>query len=108
MQFLQNQHEAVVEDAPVGVVECIGRGSRTQLFQDIVEAGQRQVRMLHQHAFAKRVEFFGNIIDGDTLSVCTIRERKGRETSNLEIDWIVALTQSRSLTEAPDNVDARG
>lgn len=79
VQFLQDQHEATVEDTPVCVVECCGCGSRTQLLQDIVEAGQCQVRMLRQHALAKRVELFGKTIDGDTLSICAIRKRKGRE-----------------------------
>ena len=45
----------------------------------IVQSGQRQMRMLPQHALAMRVEFFGDDADGLLLDVVGIGEREGIE-----------------------------
>jgi hypothetical protein len=60
VQLLQDQHQAVVEDAPVGGGERGGVGAGAQLLQHVVEAGESEVRVLRQDALAVGVEVFGD------------------------------------------------
>ena len=48
VQFLQDQHEAIVEGVPVLTGQCGGIGARAELFQNVVDAGEGKMRMLGQ------------------------------------------------------------
>jgi hypothetical protein len=91
VQLLQDQHQAIVEDAPVGGGESGGVGAGAQLLQHVVEAGEGQVGVFRQDTLAVGVELFGDFADRCDLNF--MRCRKG--------EWIEAtrLDEARSVLE---------
>jgi len=63
VQFLLDQNESIVKDATLFCVEIVSFRPGLQPFQYIIEAGQRQMRVLGEHALAVSVQFLGEARD---------------------------------------------
>ena len=94
--LLQDQYEAIFENTPFGGVERPGRHPRPQFFQNVVKAGQRQMRMFGEHALAMRIEVFGDGADALLLQVVGGGEREGVEAAGFGVYGIVANAEPAS------------
>jgi hypothetical protein len=59
-----------------GAVALVQRRAAPQLLADVVEPGHGEERVFRDDLFAQRVEFFGEVANGDLLGFGGFRERK--------------------------------
>jgi len=107
MKLPEDKHQAVIENAPVDVVERFWRNARAKALKDVVEPGHRKMRMLGERALAVGIEVFGDRSDALLLEAVGEREGKRVEAAVAGVHWVISDAEAHISTQSPANVNSR-